>query len=254
VKILATQSPRHAWYAHPKLNPDYRAEEKAEFDYGTAAHALFLEGSESNLVVVAADDWRTKAAREAREQARAEGKTPILERQLTTIRKMVQAAHKFVESSPYRMKVVSAEQKIKWREGGAVCIAKLDRLSQGPNGYVIVDYKSTTDAEPEAFSRQIARMGYDLQDRWYQRGFLASQGEDAEFLFLAQETDPPYCCSWHALAPSMEEIADMRIARAISVWQRCMASGEWPGYSNQIHYAEAPHWQLEVAEQLAEVA
>ena len=58
-KILLTQSPYHAWCAHPALNPDYVEQQKDEFDYGKAAHALFLERREDGLAVVEADDWRT---------------------------------------------------------------------------------------------------------------------------------------------------------------------------------------------------
>jgi hypothetical protein len=259
VKVLATQSPRHAWEVHPLLNPNYKPVEKDEFDYGKAAHGLFLEGSEANLIVVEADDWRTKAAKELREQARAERKTAILARKLATVRKMVQAAHKFVEASEYPqlMKLGMSEQKIRWQEGPTLCMAKIDRVAQSTHNdmAVLADYKSTGDASPEVFSRQIARFGYDIQARFYQRGWKAATaeqykclGQSSIFLFLAQETDAPYACSWHALAPSMEEIADMRIERAISVWQRCMASGEWPGYDNRIHYCEAAAWQITQAE------
>lgn len=249
IKILATKSPRHAWERHPLLNPDYREETSDTFDYGTAAHALFLEGDESKLVVVEADDWRKKEARAAREQARADRKTPILARQLATVRKMVQGAHRFVLESgfPRLMQDGISEYKIRWHEGESLCMAKIDRM----NPAMMMDYKSTNDASPEAFSRTIARFGYDIQARFYQRGVRIAEGREYPFLFLAQEADPPYACSWHALAPSMAEIADMRIERAIRTWQACMASGKWPAYSNAIHYAEAPHWMLEEAEQIA---
>src|SRR5262245_50563917 len=44
--ILLSQSPRHAWEAHPRLNPHYEPEEAEAFDLGTAAHAYLLEGAE----------------------------------------------------------------------------------------------------------------------------------------------------------------------------------------------------------------
>ena len=74
--ILLTQSPQHAWCAHPKLNPHYQREERETLDLGTAAHAYLLQGS-TDFEVIAAPDWRTTAAKKAREAARATGKVPI---------------------------------------------------------------------------------------------------------------------------------------------------------------------------------
>lgn len=252
LKILATRSPYHAWCAHPVLNPDYKEEHKAEFDYGTAAHALLLEGSETNLCVVDANDWRTKVAQLARDEAREKGQTPILARQLTTVRKMVNAAHQFIEQSEYpnMMQIGASEKRIAWNDGGANCIAKLDRLHMD----VIMDYKSCDNASPEAFSRQIARMGYDLQAVFYTNGANANGLKVKRFLFLAQECDEPFACSWHALAPSMIEIANMRVEQALRTWRQCIKTDKWPAYSTDVHFAEAPHWMLEVAEELAQEA
>src|SRR3990167_11354210 len=60
--LLIAKSALHAWYAHPRLNPNYQQTESAEFDYGRAAHAVLLEGDESRLHVIEADDWRKKDA------------------------------------------------------------------------------------------------------------------------------------------------------------------------------------------------
>ena len=67
---LITQSPLHAWYAHPRLNPRYVEEDSTAFDLGSCAHALLLEGEDS-IAVIEADDWRTKVAKEARAKARS---------------------------------------------------------------------------------------------------------------------------------------------------------------------------------------
>src|ERR1700677_1036911 len=65
--ILLDQSPSHAWLAHPRLNPNYvRESADSRFDLGSAAHMMLLEQREDRIVRVSADDWRTKAAKEAR--------------------------------------------------------------------------------------------------------------------------------------------------------------------------------------------
>jgi hypothetical protein len=77
-RILVSKTPAHAWERHPKLNLNYRREESERFDIGTCAHALFLEGRQV-VEVVGFGDWRSKAAKEARELARAHGRIPLLE-------------------------------------------------------------------------------------------------------------------------------------------------------------------------------
>src|SRR5215472_13975214 len=41
-KILLERSPLHAWYAHPRLNPDYAPDDDTKFDIGNLAHTLLL--------------------------------------------------------------------------------------------------------------------------------------------------------------------------------------------------------------------
>src|SRR5574341_1408461 len=87
--VLLTKSPRHAWIAHPRLNPAWQPEATEQTEFGTIAHALLLERDESRVVVVDAADWRTNAAKEQRARARAEGKFPILAEKFATVRAMV---------------------------------------------------------------------------------------------------------------------------------------------------------------------
>src|ERR1700746_297190 len=71
-KLLIKRSPRHAWTEHPKLNLDSRAKVDKNFDVWTCAHEIFLLGNDERVHVVDARDWRTKAAQEVRDRARAE--------------------------------------------------------------------------------------------------------------------------------------------------------------------------------------
>ena len=61
--IICSQSPLHAWANHPRLNPDFKREEQANWDVGTAAHALLLEGNEG-VAMIDYPDWRKKEARD----------------------------------------------------------------------------------------------------------------------------------------------------------------------------------------------
>ena len=241
-KVLLRQSPAHAAMQHPKLNNNYVSAESSRFDLGTIAHALLLEDDSSRLITIEADDWRTKAAKEARDAARAEGKIPILVKQAAHLLKMVGAARAFMRSSEIGDMKFMPEQTLAWKEGDAWCRARPDWLSTDHT--LILDYKTTDDANPEAFIRQIARMGYDTQAEFYSRGLEAVTGKRPLFVFLAQEIESPYACSLVALSNSYMAIAASKVARAIRTWSYCLKSGDWCAYSNKILYAEPESWML----------
>jgi len=241
-KVLLRQSPAHAAMQHPKLNNNYVNAESSRFDLGTIAHALLLEDDSSRLITIEADDWRTKAAKEARDAARAEGKIPILVKQAAHLLKMVGTARDFLRGSELGDMTFQPEQTLAWQEAGTWCRARPDWLSDDHT--LILDYKTTDDANPEAFIRQIARMMYDTQSEFYSRGLEAVTGRRPLFVFLAQEIESPYACSLVALSNSYMAISASKVERAIRTWRYCLKSGDWCAYSNKILYAEPEPWML----------
>ena len=89
-------TPRHAWLAHPRLNPLFNpVKSSSTFELGDAAHALLLEGVDK-AYVIDAPDWRKKEHREQRDRARAAGKVPMLPQQHDNALAMVAAAREFI--------------------------------------------------------------------------------------------------------------------------------------------------------------
>jgi len=253
-KILLDYSPYHAWCAHPRLNPNYVNEEKSEFDIGHAAHALLLEGV-NRMQVIDADSFRSKAAQEERDASRVAGKYPILQSKYADIIEMAQVAREAISKCAGLGGLTLAdgkpEQTLIWQERGVPMRGRLDWLSD--NRINIWDYKTTTDASPSSFSRQIVRMGYHRQAAFYRRGVKAITGFNADFVLIAQETTAPYGVSFHAIAPSLMAIADAEIEGAITLWGQCLKHNHWPSYDNRIHHAEAPGWMvMEYEERQAE--
>jgi hypothetical protein len=256
-KVIIAQSPLHAWTASPVLNPNFEAEEKEAFDIGSATHALLLEG-EDRVAVIEADDWRKKAAQEQRDQARAEGRYPLLAHRYEAVLKMRDAAvlaiAQCAQLSGLTLTNGRAEHVLIWKDPatGVECRARVDFIAGGEA--VFLDYKSTTDATPAAFSRQISRMGYHYQDEFYSRGGLAVFGKRPKFIFMAQETTPPHACSFHGVAPSLREVAARDVDYATRTWKQCHALQHWPSHDQRIHWAEAMPWQIEAAEDRDAVA
>jgi len=241
--ILLDQSPLHAWMAHPRLNPNYEREVNNNFDLGSAAHLMLLERREDKIVRVQADDWRTKAAKEARDTARANGQYPVLERQYADIVNMCTAAQDYLLTTELGDMLATglAEQTVMWQEGDLWYRSRPDMLSL--DGRVILDYKSTSSAAPDFVSKQIGRMGYDLQSEFYTRGVnTVRKMEDAVFVFLFQEITPPYACSLMSLDNTFREVGKLKLKRAMQLWETSITTDKWPGYTNKILYVAPKPW------------
>jgi hypothetical protein len=250
---LLMRSPYHAWYEHPKLGGHSRAASGIA-DVGSAAHDILL-GGEGKLAIIDAEDWRTKAAKEARDAARADGLTPILASQYAEAKIMAMDAHDFLDHSAIVGVLSSGESE-------STVIAHVDGiwLRTRPDWInwdqrVMLHYKtSSASANPRSFIRGVFRgMGYDTMLAFYRGVFessgLESAAQDFQHLILVQEQQEPYQCSLIGMDPADWAIADSRAARAINIWRECLNTGRWPSYSSQIHYSTPTPWQLAQAEE-----
>jgi hypothetical protein len=242
-RILCTQTPAHAREQHPRLNPNYRRLEEQKFDIGNAAHRLLLEG-EDCIHIVAAPDWRSNFAKEQRDFGREYGRIPLLESQWLELEAMVAAlraqfAH--LEADPPVFTDGKPEQVIVWDEQGVKCRARLDWLRDDLT--VIEDLKTTgKSADPRKWGQHtLFGMGYDVQAAMYRRA-VRSLGGDPEFRFVVAEVTPPFLCSVVTLDHDAWGFADAKVDQALTVWKRCLASGEWPGYDRRVAYAQMPGW------------
>jgi hypothetical protein len=241
---LLDESPRHAWQSHPRLNPSTEPETRAEFDLGSAAHAVMLNDTRG-IQVIDADSYRTNAAKAERTDAYAAGKIPILRDKWPEVQAMVAAGRAQIAAHHECPGLFVAgagkpEQTLVWQEAGVWCRCRLDWR---PNDNAIwPDYKSTgASANPEAFARRIFDMGYDLQLAFYRRGIRAILGIDRPtFVFVVQETKPPYALSIVGLDPAALDFADKRVDEALATWDWCLKNDRWPGYASRICWAEVP--------------
>lgn len=252
-KIIIERSPLHAWHAHPRLNPHHQSEERADFDLGSAAHALLLEG-EDRMSVIDADSYRAKAAQEQRDAARAAGRHPILKAKHVAVVAMAKIAERAIAGCPDLSGLTLAdgdsERAVIWQECGIWLRCRPDWLARDLSA--MLDYKTTGDAEPMHFGKHIARMLYHFQAAFYRRGVRAVTGVDVPFILLAQETEEPHACTFHGCAPSLAAIAEQMVDQAIRTWAGCMKAGTWPAYSPRIHYHDAAAWAaMEQEERMA---
>lgn len=243
-KVLVGETPLHAWSKHPRLGKPAEEPEEAKFDIGKAAHSLVLQDPQA-FEIVDAKDWKTDKAKALRAAARDAGKIPLLATQWVRVTAMAHAGRIQLdrhEEASAAFTNGKPEQTLIWREGPTWCRARLDYL---PNaGNIFDDYKSTAaSADPDAWSRNLFNLGFDMQAAFYLRGLKALKICDRpSFRFIVQETETPHALSVVGLMPGALELAQHKIARALDIWQTCLASGVWPAYPTRTCYVDAPAW------------
>lgn len=249
---VLSESPLHARLASP-WNASRDQDNSKVADIGSAAHKCLLEGTEGGIVVIDADDWRTKAAKELRDQAYAAGNIPILLGKMDAVRAMVTAARDYLAASELKgiFDTGAAEVTILFTQREAIpCKIRCDWLTEDKQ--IILSYKTTAgSANPDSWIRtQLPQ--YDIATVFYERGVLtACDTERTRCVHLIQEQTFPYACSLVALAPAYRELAAHRLDMALATWEACEATGIWRGYPTRIAWAEPKPWQQAEAEERA---
>ena len=250
--VLLTTSPSHAWHAHPRLNPKWAQKSTEATDLGSIAHALLLEGDRSKVVVVNADDWRTKSAKEAREAARSDGKLPVLANKMAAVEEMVAVAMGALGRSELGTTAFlreDVEQTLLWEEDGVLLRTRPDWLS--PTRKIILDYKSVKrTAEPNVWARgPMLALGHYLQTVLGLHAMAAIGITRCAFVFMVQEITAPYAVSFVGLSPAFLDFAEHRLIDAKNQWKHCLDTDTWPSYPPRICWAEPPAWVVNQAEE-----
>jgi hypothetical protein len=221
---------------------------RAAFDFGKAAHGEVL-GTGGEIVVVTADDWRTKAAKELREATYAEGKIPLLPDEARQVQEMAAALQEHpIASALLDPDHGRPEVSLFWDDDryGVARRARLDWLPGASGGRLIIpDYKTCQSAEPRSFAKSMANYGYHAQADWYLEAVRAlGLADDAAFVLIAQEKTPPYLVT--VFEPDAEALRVGRVMndRALQVFADCTATDTWPGYAadDEIPLIGLPAW------------
>lgn len=239
-KILS--SPARFWF--DRLHPP---KPTAAMELGTAAHKLTL-GVGAQIVMVNAEDWRSAEARAERDQARAEGKVPLLRADYGRAATMAAA----VRSHPLAAALFTqgaAERSLFWqdREFGIWCRARLDWLPDSPLPYgyrmIIADLKTCVSASRDAIAKQVANFSYHIQAAFYVDAVRAlGLDDDPAFLLVFVESAPPHLINIAQLDDDAMNVGRDLGREAMERYRDCSQTGEWPGYSAEIELISLPPW------------
>jgi hypothetical protein len=206
--------------------------QKDVFDYGTAAHSLVLEDSTEGLAILDFPDYRTKAAQEAKREARENGLTPILVSEFAQVEQMAEQirAH---DVAKFLMRDGVPEVSGFWQHATGVWLrVRYDWLpnKRGP-GLIIPDYKTAVSAAPRAFVKSCVDYGYHQQAAFYTDAAIAlGLSPDPAFVFIVQEKTAPYLVNVIELDTEAIRLGRALNEKAIRLYQECTTTNTWPGY------------------------
>jgi len=229
----------------------------AALEFGKLAHAVVLNDGVSNYLAmdpniyglkkdgtVADVPQATSAWKQAVAEAAEHGVTPVSMTDYNTAFAMRDAVMKHpVASGLFKNGI--AELSGYWQDEPTDVRLRFrpDWMTTSLSGRVVcVDYKTTINANPSDFAASVAKFGYHQQQAWYQFGLAAHSIDDAGFLFLAQEKQPPYPVSVIELHPDAVRLGAQLNRKAIDLYANCLESGEWPAYGTGINLIDLPKW------------
>jgi len=164
--------------------------------------------------------------------ARSVGIEVISDEDLETLRAQVGSLNRPEHADARKLiAMAQAEVEIHWERGALRPKAKLDLVI--PEHRVILDIKTTDDADPDEFRRSVYGYGYDFQEAQYRMAAAAKFGDgDADewdFAFLLAGKKRPYHWSWVQLDDEDQVRAHLRIIRDWERLEQCLATNMWPG-------------------------
>jgi exodeoxyribonuclease VIII len=236
------KSPAH--YLHHQANPDPDTNARK---LGRCAHMAVLEPVRFSLDVAV---W-TGGRRYGREWdefcERNAGLELITGVERAHCDALQKAARASLMAAPY-LSGGHAEVSVLWthdvgpevgeKERRVAMKGRIDFLTAG----AIVDLKTTKDASPEGFGREVWRYHHHTQGALYSDAVFALTGKRLPVVFVAIETEPPHVVQPYLLADIHIEAGREEYRTLLGRLALCRAEGRWPGYREDVSEVEMPKW------------
>ncbi len=143
-------------------------------------------------------------------------------------------ARKFIERSQREQNVFSDDDGVRLK-------ARLDLLPD--SGNALADLKTCEDANDIEFAKHIDNYGYHYQAAFYLDVCKLAGRDFSQWLFVAVEKNPPYCCAVYNLDPMAIEFGRRLYRRDLQVYRNCLESGQWPGYARSLSCISLPPYR-----------
>lgn len=244
--IFAT--PRHV---RSRLDRDTAFKPTDAMRVGTAVHLLVCEPERSGEVFekVKGAQWKTT-------EEENPGKIIVPAGSIDTIRAMAKSIrdHPVVagwldgkdgkrDVATDRLIGIEREVCLFWidERTGLRCKARMDLWIPG---VLFTDIKTTSKIGYGAFSRDAEKRGYHRKMWFYGQGAktLDPDGIAPEGYIIASESDHPFCTAVYRYLPTALDEAEVQMRRTMDLFGVCLASGVYPGYSEEIIDMDIPRY------------
>lgn len=115
------------------------------------------------------------------------------------------------------------------------------------DGTVLVDdVKTSNTADPFELEKKFYDLGYWMQRAWYEDLLiLAGLAERVDFVFTVVEKDEPHVVTNVRYMNEAVDAGRSANRDAINLYARCLETGKWPGYVDNIVTIGLPPWATE---------
>ena len=236
LKDFYYRTPAHAMYSEPKVS--------TAFDIGSALHIAVLEPMDfDRRVVRGPTDRRGNKWKDAQDEAG--DRLLLTEADYDNLLRMREAASRNTDIA----RLVSSNNKatevsVFWDIGDVDCKCRFDLVID--DGIIIVDLKTTANANPSEFSKSVLNYAYHGQEAWYTIGGRHVYKANPQFLFIAIEKEPPFASVVYELDAVTKKEGGAIVSSAFEQYIACKARGEYPAYPSGIHQLTLPRWGFQM--------
>jgi exodeoxyribonuclease VIII len=98
--------------------------------------------------------------------------------------------------------------------------------------FCISDLKTTTDASPVGFGKQVFNRGYDVQAAWYYNAYVAAIGGDIDCrsFLVAQEKSGVKAVATYQVTEPVLQLGTSKINAIKAQYAECLQSDKWEAY------------------------
>ena len=231
----------------------YDIKQTTDLVKGHATHAAVLEPKVFERDFAAMPrfgDFRTKAAREQRDQWLDEHKSRIT---LTP--------DEYAESVSMRDAVMSDpatsqfftgkgqnELTLTWTddETGLACKARVDRVTFYHNYPALVDLKTARGIDDRDCEKAIATYNYHIRMAWYLDALMAFKPGDFRVFLVWVEKGAPYFCRYTELEDDPLREGRLQYRKLLNLHAECLKANHWQGYPEGLPVG-IPNWAYELS-------
>lgn len=234
--IIIDQSPLHARHHHPRFTP--RDDEFSRVaNFGSAVAAMVFGGQQ--IAIVDGTSYASKAAKEGRDIALANGQIPLLTEEYVRACEVSATA---AEAIKLLGSDLLCEHTILFQHGSALCRSRPDAISADKR--LLIDLK-ITGINARDCNRHFFSQGYDMQAAFMERAADSVDPDNVgkrEIVYVFVEAEKPYGFSTLQMTEATMCIARRKMNAACNLWADCLARNEWPGYANSRQMSHRPSY------------